>query len=66
MEQGNWNSLSLEEKVEALREIVELLVGIVLEVSSGFDELVRHAANEFEKRYSALEEELFGKTEERM
>lgn len=64
MEPGKWNSLSLEEKVEALRELVELLTGLVLEISTGFDEIVKHAVNEFEKRYASLEEELFGKSEE--
>ncbi len=60
MNKERWQEMNLEEKVEALRELVEFLAQGYFELVLAFSDAVNTALQEFKESYSILEKELFG------
>ncbi len=60
MKKEQWHEMNLEEKVEALRELVEFLAQGYLELVMAFSDAVNTALQDFKVSYNNLEKELFG------
>lgn len=60
MNKERWQEMNLEEKVEALRELVEFLAQGYFELVLAFSDAVNTALQEFKESYNILEKELFG------